>query len=287
MKKKLLEDTSIFLLKKGFTVKSLSQCCFDILASNKDRILLIKILEDSSSMNKNFAEEMHKIASFMGASPLVIAKKASNLLEDNVIYTRFNIFTLNLNTFINCIENKFPLIKRTKAGLTVSIVGNKLKEKREQLGFSLTNLSKKIGVTSRMVTKYENGDSEITFQKAMKIYDIFGQDVFNQINIFSKIENLDFESKTEFSKKYADLGFSAFDTNKAPFDIMAKKENELILTEIGDKSNIQIQTLSELLDADNLVIFNKKRPKYIPAVTREEFLEFDKANQLIKFLKEF
>jgi len=48
-----------------------------------------------------------------------------------------------------------------------------------------------------------------------------------------------------------------------------------------------MQSLSELLDADNLVIFNKKKPKDIPAVTRKEFLEFEKSNQLIKFLKEF
>ena len=38
---------------------------------------------------------------------------------------------------------------------------------------------------------------------------------------------------------------------------------------------------------DNLVIFNKKKPKDVPAITKKEFLEFEKANQLIKFLKEF
>jgi putative transcriptional regulator len=287
MKKNLLEKASIFLLKKGFTVKSLTRSCFDILARNKERILLIKVLEDANSISHEFAEEMHKISACITATPMIISEKASDMLQDNVVYTRFDICTLNLDTFMNCINNKLPLIKRTQAGLTASLLGDKLKEKREQLGYSLNYLSKSIGVTSRMVSKYENEDSEVTINKAMKIYDIFGQEVFNQVDIFSKIENMHFTTKTEFSKKYIKLGFNATDANKVPFDIIAKKEDELILTEIGDKTNPQMQSLSELLDADNLVIFKKKKPKDMPAVTRKEFLEFEQSNQLIKFLKEF
>ena len=269
MKKNLLEKASVFLLKKGFTVKSLTRSCFDVLARNNERILLIKALEDANSIGREFADEMHKISAYIGATPIIIAEKASNMLEDNIIYTRFGIFTLNLGTFTNCVNNKFPLIKR------------------EQFGYSLNHLSKKVGVTSRMIAKYENEDSEVTISKAMKIYDIFGQDVFNEVNIFSRIERINASGKTEFSKKYIELGFNAADTNKAPFDIIAKKEDELILTEVGDKANPQMQSLSELLNADNLVIFKKKRPKDIPAVTKEEFMDFEKANQLIKFLKGF
>ena len=83
------------------------------------------------------------------------------------------------------------------------------------------------------------------------------------------------------------MGFEAADTRKTPFDIIAKKGSDLILTEIGDKTKPDFSTLSRLLDADNLVIFRKKRPKNIPAVTKKEFLEFQKSNELIKFLKQF
>ncbi|MBI3027146.1 hypothetical protein HYY70_03460 [Candidatus Woesearchaeota archaeon] len=48
-----------------------------------------------------------------------------------------------------------------------------------------------------------------------------------------------------------------------------------------------MQSLSKLLEVDNLVIFQKKRPKDIPSLTKEEFMDFDKANKLVKFLKEF
>ncbi len=287
MKQKLLEKVGIFLLKKGFVIKSLTRSCFDVLARNNDQILLIKVLEDANSISREFSEEMNSVASYISATPLIIAEKASNRLENNVVYSRFNIYTLNFQTFVNCISEKFPFIKRTHAGLTMSVVGKKLKEKREELGYSLNALSKKIGVTSRMVIKYESENSEVTVNKAMKIYDLFGREVFSEIDVFSRRDNPQSKFESDVSRKYGELGFNAAETKKTPFDIISRKDQELILTEISDKVNPQTESLSKLLEADNLVIFDKKKPKNIPAMTKEEFMEFDRANELLKFLKEF
>jgi putative transcriptional regulator len=287
MKSSLIEKLGVFLLKDGFTIKSLTRTCFDLLARKQDKILLIKVLEDANAVTKEYTDAMNTVSSYIGAVPVIIAEKAGNKLENNVLYTRFNLYTLNFTTFINSIRNKFPFVKRTQAGFTASIAGNKLRKKREEKGYSLNYLSRKVGVTSRMIDKYEKGDSEITLNKAMKIYDVFGHQVFNEINIFSGNNEIESKYKSDFSKKYIDLGFEAADTNKTPFDIIAKKNDELILTKVGDKERPDFSSLSKLLDADNLVIFKKKKPKNVPAVTKEEFLEFEKANQLIKFLKEF
>jgi putative transcriptional regulator len=287
MKNNIIDKLSVFLLKDGFTVKTLTRTCFDLLARKQDKILLIKVLEDANAVTKEYTGAMDTISSYIGAVPIIIAEKAGNKLEGNVLYTRFDLYTLNFTTFVNSIRNKFPFVKRTQAGFTASIEGNKLRKRREEMGFSLNYLSKKVGVTSRMIDRYEKGDSEITLNKAMKIYDIFGHQVFKKMDIFSGNNKIESKYKSDFSKKYIDLGFEASDTKKSPFDIIAKKDNELILTRIGDKEKPDFPSLSKLLDADNLVIFKKKKPKDVPAVTKEEFLEFEKANQLIKFLKEF
>lgn len=287
MKQILLEKVSIFLLKKGFTLKNLTRTCFDILARRNEQILLIKVLEDANSISRQYTDEMIAVASYISASPLIIAEKAGNKLEDNIVYARFDICTLNFDTFANCIHNKFPFIRRSKAGLTASVSGKKLREKREELGFSLNALSKRVGVTSRMMINYENENSEITINKAMKLYDLFGHDVFNEVNVFEQRIHPQSKFETAVSRKYVELGFEATETKKTPFDIIAKKDNELILTEVSDKVNPQMQSLSKLLEADNLVIFRKKKPKNIPSMTKEEFMEFEKANKLVRFLKEF
>lgn len=284
---KLIEQVSIFLLKKGFTLKSLTRTCFDILARKGSQILLIKVLTDANSIAEEYADGMKKLSSYIKASPLVIAEKAGNELENNVVYSRLGIFTLNFETFKNSVENKFPFIKKTQAGLTASVSGERLKGLREKLGYSLSTLSKKIGVSPRMISKYENSGAEITVQKAYKMYDVFGGNVFKRIDVFSEKKEVFSEPKSPITKKYDQLGFETSETKKVPFDIIAKKEKEIILTEVGDKVNPQMHSLSRLIDADNLVIFKKKKPKDIPAMTKKEFLDFEKANELIKFLKEF
>ncbi|MBI3034712.1 helix-turn-helix domain-containing protein [Candidatus Woesearchaeota archaeon] len=275
------------MLRKGFTIKNLTRSCFDVLARKDSQILLIKVLEDANSISRQCTEEMIAVASYLNASPLIIAEKAGSRLDSNIVYSRFDIYTLNISTFFNCISNKFPFIRRSKAGLTASVIGKKLREKREELGYSLNALSKKIGVTSRMIMKYENEGSEVTINRAMKMYDLFGHHVFSQVDVFSQRGNPESRFETEVSKKYIELGFDATETKKTPFDIIARKEDELILTEVSDKVNPQMESLSKLLEADNLVIFNKKKPKNIPSMTKEEFMDFDKANELVRFLKEF
>jgi len=287
MKQNLLDQVNIFLLKKGFIIKNLTRTCFDILARRDIQILLVKVLEDANSISREHTEEMISVASYIDASPLIISEKASDKLEDNIVYLRFGICTLNFDTFCNCINNKFPFIKRSQAGLTASIAGKKLKEKREELGYSLNALSRKLGVTSRMVTKYENEDSEVTINRARKLYDIFGHQVFVRVDIFRQHEHPQSKFNSKISKKYFELGFDAAETKKTPFDIIAKKDKEIILTEVSDKVNPQMQSLSKLLDADNLVIFRKKKPKNIPSMTKKEFMDFEEANELVKFLKEF
>jgi putative transcriptional regulator len=287
MKQTLLDKVNVFLLRQGYTIKNLTRTSFDILARKNEHILLIKVLEDANSITRQYTEDMISVSSYINASPLIISDKAGDLLEDNIVYSRFGIYTLNFKTFINCVDNKFPFIKRSQAGLTASIVGEKLKEKREELGYSLNSLSKKLGVTSRMVLKYENENSEITVNRAKKLYDLFGHHVFNEVNVFNHEENPKIKFKTRVSKKYNSLGFDVAETKKMPFDIMAKKENELILTEISDKVNPNMQSLSRLLDADNLVIFSKKKPKNIPSMTKKEFMDFEEANELVRFLKEY
>jgi putative transcriptional regulator len=287
MNKRLAEQACVCLLGEGFTVKGLTNSCFDVLARKGSHILLVKVLKNANSISKEHTEEMLRLSSFISATPLIIAEEAGCSLQDNVVYSRYGIFALNFKTFKNCIENKLPFIKQNKAGLTASVIGNKLKELREQEGLSLNDLSKKIGVSKRMVSNYEQGISEITMARAFRLYDLFGHKVFSKIDIFSADKETLFDCKSLLSKKYMELGFNAAETRKVPFDIIAKKDNNIILTEVGDSYSKQLTSLSRLLDAENLVIFKSKKPKDIPAVTKKEFMDFEESNELIKFVREY
>jgi len=286
-KSSIIDNVCMFLLKKGFTVKNIKRGCFDILAKGDSFILLIKALEDANSISKEYSDEMASVASYINVTPIIIAEKAGARLESNVVYTRFGIYTVSFSTFTNCLNDKLPFVKSTQAGLTASIIGDELRRKREERGLSINALSKNLGISGRMVLKYENGLSEVTMNKALKIYDIFGESVFRETNIFRISEEPQSNAKTELSKKYVRMGFDAADTKKSPFDIIARKNKIVIITEVGDKVHPDSLAVSKLIEADNLVIFSKKKPKDIAAITKEEFLDFEKSDELIKFLREF
>lgn len=287
MKQSLLENVCIYLLRKGFTIKSLTRTAFDLLARKEKIILLVKILEDADAVSEQYAGEMSRISSYISGSPLIISEKAGDKLQDNVVYSRFGIYTLNFNTFKNSIENKFPFVKRDHSGIKAQIIGDRLKEIREKENLSLNEIARKVGVSKRMIQKYESGESEVGVNKALRIYKIFGHSVFDKINIFGHTQELVRDLKSDFSIKYSSLGFDTAETHRVPFDIIAKREKELIFTKVGDKPRPELDSLSKLVDADKLVIFKKKKPKNIPAVTKKEFMDFEKARELIKFLKEF
>ena len=291
MKQTLLEKVSIYLLKKGYTIKSLTRTAFDIIARKEGQILLIKLLEDANAVSEEYTKEMMKVSDYIGGSPLVIAEKAGAKLQANIVYSRFGIHCLNYNTFCACVDNKMPFIKRDHAGLKAQIIGDKLRQKMEEEGLSIGGLAQKLGVSRKMVQRYEKGEAEITINKALRLYDIFGHNVFDKVDVFSAKAHQPAltASKSDIAKKYGALGFEAAETKKVPFDVIARKDKEIILTEISDKASPQLNPLSKLIDADKLVIFKEKKPKEkdMPALTKKEFLEFKKAEELIKFLKEF
>ncbi|MFC1801315.1 helix-turn-helix domain-containing protein [Nanoarchaeota archaeon] len=285
MQRELVEKVNNLLLKKGFLVKNIEKHCFDIMA-RKDKVLLLKLVNDANGVPKEFCDDLRQMGEMLGTAPLIISEKAGQELTDGVVYSRFGVYCLNFSTFKSCLEEDFPLVSRNRAGFTVRVNGQVLKQLREEMNFSLNSLASKVGVSREMMMKYENG-SEVTLGRAEKFYDLFGENVFEKIEVFRLNNRLIKNFDNEYVQKYSDLGFGATFLKKAPFDIMARKEEEIVLTEIGDKMSKEFFKVANLIEGDNLVIFERKKPKDVPACTRDEFLEFEKAKELLKFVKEF
>lgn len=286
MKDNLLDKTCITLLKRGYAIRCLPRKWFDVVARKSERILIIKVLLDANSISPDMALEMRRLAGFIGASPLIVAEKAGDCLEDNVVYQRFGVFTINMSTLENSIDDKLPMIHRNQSGLTVSIDGERLSSAMKDLGISLSSLSKRIGVSRQMVARYSSEKAEVSVQKAEAFYGLFGDRVFEKINIFES-KTIDKNVESKVAKKYEALGFSASDARRAPFDIVARDEKMIILTDVGDKVGPEFSDFTNLIGADKLVIYDAKKPAGMPAITKEDFFDLKTARELVKFLKEF
>ncbi|MFH1850156.1 MAG: helix-turn-helix domain-containing protein [archaeon] len=287
MKRELIDEVNVLLLKKGFTVKNLTGNSFDILARKSEDVLMVKILENANSISHENANEMKNTASYFSAVPLIIANFAGERIEDNIVYSRFGLNTINLQTLSLCLDRILPFVRSTKAGPAAQLSAERLRCCREENSMSLAELSQRVGVSRRMVARYEAGDCEITLDRAVRVHDILGEGVFEKIDLLRfGYESVSSYRSTE-AQKYVELGFSALEPKRMPFDIISKRGPEIILTDIGDRYLDQTLSLSKLLDAKSLVIFEKRKPKDVPSVKREEFLDFGSASELIKFLKDF
>lgn len=284
MKKQIQSHVEEILIKQGYKVKSLHYC-FDILARKNGRILLIKVLEDKNALASSDADEMKSIASVLHASPLVIAEKAGSKLHDNIVYQSFGIPVVTASTFSSCIQDSFPVVQATSSGMAVQINKENFQEMMDISEYSPSALSRKIGISAKMLAKYRQG-SLMSLHKAFRLYELLGSSVFHSLDIFHSADSPG-KCSIYASRKFIHLGFNATEAEKAPCDIIARREDEIILTTLGDALDKNLGIVSKLLDADDLVIFRKKKPKEVPALTKEEFLEFKKARELIRFVKDY
>ncbi len=284
--KRIEEQVLLELIKHNFIVKAL-QGCFNIVARKDDKILLIKVLEDANSVTPDMTQELINTSAALHASPIIISEKATVKLKDNVVYTRYNIPTISVNTLISYLDNNPVYMLSKKSGITARIIGRQLKTIRESGDISLGKLSRVIGVSKRMLLRYENGDAEISLQRAMRMYQIVGNKVFQKVDLLTTYHQYPHQSSSDIYSKYENLGFKATETKKVPFDIIASRENILILTSVGDKVNKDLNNISHTIGANDLAIFTKKKPQNIPALSKEEFLEFEKASSLIRFIQEY
>ena len=99
-KEDLMHQIIDVLSHAGF---SLSDRCnirprsFDV-AARKDEILLFcKVLFNIDGLNEETAREMKYLAEYIGGSAIVVgAKTRDQMLEDSVVYMRYDILALNV-----------------------------------------------------------------------------------------------------------------------------------------------------------------------------------------------
>ncbi|MEM3370896.1 MAG: helix-turn-helix domain-containing protein [Candidatus Woesearchaeota archaeon] len=287
MQKQIVESASLALLSEGFTVKTLSGP-FEIIARDSERILFVKVLEDANSISEVQAEEFRKISSCLNVPIIIVANKAGTLLKDGVVYERFGITTMNLKTLKRCLKGENAVIKRSKAGLTVTIDPEKLRQARIAKGISIGQMSEYLGVSRKMVLEYESGKSSIILSRAEKLYRLFGSSVFKREGLENKPLEEYPQARSVFARKYSALGFSAVETRRMPFDLIAKREKkQVILTKLGDKPSPVLTGISRLIGAARLAIVDRHKPKDVPSLTKKEFMEFEDAAELLKFIQEF
>jgi putative transcriptional regulator len=277
----ILNSVLKILSKAGYVVTDLVETkprCFDIVAKKEDNIFLIKILYNVDSLKGDMAEEMKKVAKLLNATPLIVGEKFKfDFLERGVVYNRYGLPVINTASFYDfVIENIPPMVYSAPGGYYVKLDSERIRLAREELGISLGEMAKYLGVSRRAVKKYEEG-IDTSVDNALKLEDLLGTYIIKAIDLKNFVkETKEFEENPEkfkLSEKEAEiieqlrvLGIKVYPIKHAPFDVVTKpdeKDNDTVLTGLKQVREIEkrvrvLGKISEVLSTKAAYIVEKK-----------------------------
>ena len=191
MSRDILVDQTIEVLRHaGFMVSDrcdIRPRSFDIAARRGDTLLLCKVLLNLDGLNEETANEMIVLSEILGGTSLIIGEKTRDQpLEDNVIYMRYKITAVNIQTFYDYfIEGIPPMVSASPGGLYVPIDGNALKTARLENNLSLGSLAGIVGVSRRTISKYEEEGMNASVDMVLMLEDLLQIELAQPIDILN------------------------------------------------------------------------------------------------------
>jgi putative transcriptional regulator len=242
--------------------------CFDVAAKKGKNFFILKILRNVDSLQEEHADSLKTISAELGGRALIIGEHTrKETLEDGIIYQRFDIPTIGIETLENILTHKFkPMVTRNRGGLFVEIDSIQLKKKRISMGLTQEELAMKVGTTKKGIYEHEKQNKKASKELVDNLEAVLGK-ISSPASIYSKewektVPRGQFEGIV--AKHFEAKGFETNSVYHAPFNIIAKSEDLIILSE-AEENREKIEKILE-----DLISFSRLARKPIIAVTREE-----------------
>jgi putative transcriptional regulator len=283
-KSEILSNTECILEKAGFKLSkrcSSRSSCFDLAAHRHKQLIFLKIVADIGNACFNDSAELQKISGCFSAAPLIISEKSRKKpLEDDTVYTRYDICVITPETLEDIVlRGIHPMVEAGPGGYYIKLDGNLIRKRRQQLGLSVGKLAEMVGISRRTLYGYERGMAKASVPAAYRLEWILGAPVVQNADIFQAPEHLCFLAtarrlvmkhflmNTVF-RKFAQFNFKVTCTGRAPFDFIARcPEDEVKIiggvAEEGernsDKRKEEIASLGTIIGAHVIFIGQEER----------------------------
>lgn len=318
-KEDLIHQIIDVLARAGFVISdrcNIRPRSFDVAARKGEVLLLCKALFNIDGLNEETAREMKYLAEYLGGSAIVVgAKTRDQMLEDNVVYMRYDILALNVQTLIDYfIENIPPLVSAAPGGLYVSIEGDTLRKARMDKSMSLGTLATMVGVSRRTISKYEEEGMDASIDVVLQLEDIFRVELAKPINILNSLGSKKPRKKTEPEEEnqtkparampeedlilntISMLGYDVLPTAQAPFKAISRDKSSVILTGVSEFNTTVIKrahlmsSISCVTQTKSVFIINgHSKIKSVENTVLIEKKELDKlsdSQELLDFIEE-
>ncbi|AKB74008.1 HTH DNA-binding protein [Methanosarcina lacustris Z-7289] len=294
---------------------------FDVAARKYETLLLCKVLFNIDGLNEETAREMKYLAEYLGGSAIVVgAKTRDQMLEDSVVYMRYDILALNVQTLHDYfVENIPPLVSAAPGGLYVAIEGGLLRKSRTDQSMSLGTLASMVGVSRRTISKYEEEGMDASIDVVLQLEDIFGLELARPIDILKSCGSRRSRKKAEPEKTEPEkeetqvkhntllpedlilntismLGYDVLHTAQAPFKAISRDKSSVILTGVSEFNTTVIKrahlmsSISCITETQSVFIINGhsklKSVENTVLIEKKELDRISDSQELLEFIEE-
>lgn len=218
---------------------------FDLAARRDDTLLVLKILSNIDGLNEKTALEIRRLAKYLLGNPLLVGVKTrDHYLERGVVYFRYGVPTVSFNTLADWLIGAFPpLVYAAHGGLYVRIDGKLLRKLRLGRGMSLGSLASDLSVSRRTVSKYETESMDTSIDVALRLEEIFGQELIKSVNILERkhLETEPDQIGNNVLQHLIQIGFDVIPTTRSPFNAISQNDDLVILTGVSKYSSTMLK----------------------------------------------
>ena len=165
--------------------------CFDFAARKGESLIFMRVQREIGALSTTDSTELKAISESFSAPCLLIGEEAREKpLQDDTVYTRYDIPTVTSRTFENIVIHDIrPLIQANPGGYYVEIDGEALKQRRQELGLSAGEVAEMVRTSRRTIYGYERGMAKASVTAAYNLIWALGIPVAKSVNILEKPEN--------------------------------------------------------------------------------------------------
>jgi putative transcriptional regulator len=303
----LLQRIRNTLAKSGFFVSdphNIRSISFDIIARRDKQLLIIKALSNIDALSSDDAEQLRTLASTLNASPMVIGlHSGSGKLEHGILYSRFGIPIISEATFHeHMLEGVPPFVYAAPGGLYVRLDGDTLKRLRQDRNISLGTLADIAGVSRKAIQMYESGMGAI-IEIAARIEEFLNEPIVVPLDPFSYTAEVaktlrSFDQFRGLNREVFEMldtiGYSVVPTVRCPFDALAKEEDMLLLTGIGEDPAMTLRkakvvgNISRVTERKSVIFVREDTTKEeiegTPLISESELRRADDADDVLELI---
>ena len=156
----------------------------DVVVRSGDDVYVVIAEDDLNKVNRKRAGSTTMLAKGIGGKALIVAERAGNEgLLDEVVYEKYGLPAVNLETFVQMLKGRKVFIRKKKSVYVVSINPYKLRKLREENRISLGALADYLGVSRKSVYEYERGRSKVSVDVAVKLAELFGDEILEPVDL--------------------------------------------------------------------------------------------------------